>query len=151
MLNQRKNSYFILFFFLNKIFIFRNSNKRSGINQLRRQLTDESPNKQRTPPNSTGTSLSPNSSSFFNRDTNPIRITNASNTIRMSSPATTKQLDSVTLLLKQTIAPAQLIQVISKNFYSYEILLLLFFNSRFKLVLKIQQNIILNRCVENKH
>ena len=81
--------------------------------QLRRQLTDESPNKQRTPPNSTGTSLSPHSSSFLTRDTNPIRITNASNTIRMSSPATTKQLDSVTLLLKQTIAPAQLIQVIS--------------------------------------
>jgi hypothetical protein len=109
------------------------TNKRTGQSQLRRQLvnkqkkngnfifdfflkTDESPNKQRTPPNSTGTSLSPHSSSFLTRDTNPIRITNASNTIRMSSPATTKQLDSVTLLLKQTIAPQQLIQV---NFIEY--------------------------------
>ncbi len=117
MLNQRKKTSEFLFYLNNFLFVLRNSNKRSGINQLRRQLTDESPNKQRTPPNSTGTSLSPNSSSFFNRDTNPIRITNASNTIRMSSPATTKQLDSVTLLLKQTIAPAQLIQVISKNFF----------------------------------
>jgi hypothetical protein len=89
-----------------------NTNKRSGINQLRRQLTDESPNKQRTPPNSTGTSLSPHSSSFLTRDTNPIRITNASNTMRMSSPATTKQLDSVTLLLKQTISPSQLLQTV---------------------------------------
>jgi len=89
-----------------------NSNKRSGINQLRRQLTDESLHKQRTPPNSTGTSLSPHSSSFLSRDTNPIRITNASNTIRMSSPATTKQLDSVTLLLKQTMAPSQLLQTV---------------------------------------
>jgi transcription factor E3 len=86
-----------------------NTTKRSGTNQFRRQLTDESPNKQRTPPNSTSTSLSPHSSSFLTRDTNPIRIANASNTLRMSSPATTKQLDSVTLLLKQTIAPAQLI------------------------------------------
>jgi hypothetical protein len=89
-----------------------NTNKRSGINQLRRQLTDESPNKQRTPPNSTGTSLSPHSSSFLTRDTNPIRITNASNTMRMSSPATTKQLDSVTLLLKQTISPSQLLTTV---------------------------------------
>jgi len=91
-----------------------NTNKRSGINQLRRQLTDESPNKQRTPPNSTSTSLSPHSSSFISRDTNPIRITNASNTIRMStsSPATTKQLDPVTLLLKQSMAPTQLLQTV---------------------------------------
>lgn len=104
--------------FLSKSFLFfslnRNSNKRSVPNQLRRQLTDESPNKQRTPPNSTGTSLSPHSSSFFTRDTNPIRIANPSNAIRMSSSATTttKQLDSVTLLLKQSMAPTtQLIQV----------------------------------------
>ncbi|UJR22202.1 hypothetical protein I4U23_025266 [Adineta vaga] len=89
-----------------------NPNKRSIPNQLRRQLTDESPHKQRTPPNSTGTSLSPNQTSYLIRDTNPIRITNASNTMRMSSSATTKQLDSVTLLLKQTIAPSSTIQTV---------------------------------------
>lgn len=89
-----------------------NSNKRSGVNSLRRQLTDESPNKQRTPPNSVSTSLSPHSSSFLTRDTNPIRITNPSNSIRMSSPATSKQLDSVALLLKQTIPPTHLIQTV---------------------------------------
>ena len=50
------------------------------------------------------------------RDTNPIRITNASNTLRMSSSATSKQLDSVALLLKQTIAPTQLLQVIATDF-----------------------------------
>ncbi|CAF1293144.1 unnamed protein product [Adineta steineri] len=89
-----------------------NTNKRNISNQLRRQLTDESPHKQRTPPNSTGTSLSPHSSSFLTRDTNPIRITNAPNQMRMSSPATAKQLDSVTLLLKQTLAPSSMIQTV---------------------------------------
>ncbi|CAF3435809.1 unnamed protein product [Rotaria sp. Silwood1] len=99
------------------------TNKRSGTVQLRRQLTDDSLSKQRTPPNSTGTSLSPLSSSYLSRlsssnDNSPIRTTN---TIRMSSPvsnnnnnnglsSSTKQVDAVTLLLKQTIAPAQLIQ-----------------------------------------
>lgn len=81
---------------------------------MRRQLTDESPHKQRTPPNSTGTSLSPHSTSFLTRDTSSLRITNASNQLRLSTPATTKQLDSVTLLLKPTIAPTPLIQVITK-------------------------------------
>ena len=109
---KEKNTHIDFFVFFSR----RSSNKRTGSNQLRRQLTDESPNKQRTPPNSTGTSLSPHSSSFLTRDTNPIRITNASNTLRMSSPATSKQLDSVTLLLKQTVAPTQLLQVIAKEF-----------------------------------
>jgi transcription factor E3 len=89
-----------------------NSTKRSGANQLRRQLTDESPHKQRTPPNSTGTSLSPHSTSFLTRDTSSLRITNASNQLRLSTPATTKQLDSVTLLLKPTIAPTPSIQTV---------------------------------------
>ncbi|CAF0771456.1 unnamed protein product [Adineta ricciae] len=89
-----------------------NSNKRPIPNQLRRQLTDESPHKQRTPPNSTGTSLSPHQSSYLTRDTNPIRITNAQNNMRVSSPATTKQLDAVAVLLKQTIAPTPFTQTI---------------------------------------
>ncbi|CAF1415517.1 unnamed protein product [Rotaria sordida] len=102
------------------------TNKRSGTLQLRRQLTDDGLNKQRTPPNSTGTSLSPLSSSYLSRlsssnDNSPIRTTN---TVRMSSPVSNnnnnnnglstsaKQVDAVTLLLKQTIAPAQLIQTV---------------------------------------
>ncbi|CAF0954804.1 unnamed protein product [Adineta steineri] len=99
-----------------------NNNKRGGAIQLRRQLTDDSTGKPRTPPNSTGTSLSPLSTSYISRlssnDNSPIRT---ANTMRMSSPATNninnnglsssaKQVDAVTLLLKQTIAPAQLIQ-----------------------------------------
>ncbi|CAF2596907.1 unnamed protein product [Rotaria sp. Silwood2] len=98
------------------------TNKRSGTVQLRRQLTDDGLSKQRTPPNSTGTSLSPLSSSYLSRlsssnDNSPIRTTN---TMHMSSPVSnnnnnglstsTKQVDAVTLLLKQTIAPAQVIQ-----------------------------------------
>jgi hypothetical protein len=89
--------------------------------------TDDGTNKQRTPPNSTGTSLSPISTSYLSRlsssnDNSPIRTTN---TIRMSSPSnhnnnndglstSSKQVDAVTLLLKQTIAPAQVIQVKKK-------------------------------------
>ncbi len=126
-------------FFNKKIFFFfRNTNKRAGTIQLRRQLvnfffskskiliysflfskTDDGTSKQRTPPNSTGTSLSPISSSYLSRlsssnDNSPIRTTN---TIRLTSPSTnnnvpaTKQVDAVALLLKQTIAPPQLIQV----------------------------------------
>ncbi len=89
--------------------------------------TDDGTNKQRTPPNSTGTSLSPLSTSYLSRlsssnDNSPIRTTN---TIRMTSPSnnnnnnglttSTKQVDAVTLLLTQSIAPAQLIQVRKKN------------------------------------
>ncbi|UJR26920.1 hypothetical protein I4U23_008229 [Adineta vaga] len=104
------------------------NNKRVGTIQLRRQLTDDGTRQQRTPPNSTGTSVSPLSSSYLSRlssnDNSPIR---APNSIRMTSPATTinnnnnnhnglssstKQVDTVTLLLKQTIAPAQLIQTV---------------------------------------
>ncbi|CAF0734922.1 unnamed protein product [Adineta ricciae] len=101
------------------------NNKRSGTVQLRRQLTDDGTGKQNTPPNSTGTSVSPLSNSYISRlssnDNSPIRTTN---TIRMTSPATmihsnnnglspsTKQVDAVTLLLKQTIAPSQLIQTV---------------------------------------
>lgn len=77
--------------------------------------------RQRTPPNSTGTSLSPLSSSYLSRlpssnDNSPSRTTN---TLRFTSPSTslpthttlTKQVDGVALLLKQTIAPAQFTQV----------------------------------------
>lgn len=75
--------------------------------------TDDGTNKQRTPPNSTGTSLSPLSSSYLSRlsssnDNSPIRTTN---TIRLTSPPANKQADTVTFLLKQAITPAQLIQV----------------------------------------
>lgn len=120
MSNQRKKQQSFSLIERKKHFHDRNSNKRPNSNQLRRQLTDESPNKQRTPPNSVAASLSPHSSSFLTRDTNPIRITsNASNTIRMSSSATSKQLDSVTLLLKQTIAPTQLLQVMTKELFIY--------------------------------
>lgn len=91
-----------------------NTNKRAGTIQLRRQLTDDGTGKQRTPPNSTGTSLSPLSSSYLSRlsssnDNSPIRT---SNTLRLTSPPTTKSVDTVTLLLKQTIAPAQFIQTV---------------------------------------
>ncbi|CAF2117641.1 unnamed protein product [Rotaria magnacalcarata] len=103
------------------------TNKRSGTVQLRRQLTDDSFNKQRTPPNSTGTSISSISSSYISRlspsnDNSPIRTTNAmcvsspvsNNTIINNNGQSTsaKQVDAVTLLLKQTIAPAQLIQTV---------------------------------------
>lgn len=80
--------------------------------------------RQRTPPNSTGTSLSPISSSYLSRlsssnDNSPSRTMNA---VRLTSPSMTttttnphassnKQVDTVALLLKQTIAPAQLTQV----------------------------------------
>ena len=80
--------------------------------------------RQRTPPNSTGTSLSPLSSSYLSRlsssnDNSPSRTVN---TLRFTSPSTslpnhhhhptsTKQVDAVSLLLKQTLAPAQLTQV----------------------------------------
>jgi len=93
-----------------------NTNKRAGTIQLRRQLTDDGTSKQRTPPNSTGTSLSPLSGSYLSRlsssnDNSPIRT---SNSIRFTSPPTanvsTKPVETVTLLLKQTIAPAQFIQ-----------------------------------------
>ncbi|CAF1004076.1 unnamed protein product [Rotaria sp. Silwood1] len=90
-------------------------NKRSGISQLRRQLTDESSNRQRASPNSIGTNLSSQTSSILNRDSNPIRISNSSNAIRMSSPANTKQLDSVTYLLKQAIAPTQFSQTVQSR------------------------------------
>ncbi|CAF1688253.1 unnamed protein product, partial [Adineta ricciae] len=62
------------------------NNKRSGTVQLRRQLTDDGTGKQNTPPNSTGTSVSPLSNSYISRlssnDNSPIRTTN---TIRMTS------------------------------------------------------------------
>jgi hypothetical protein len=84
--------------------------------------TDDGTSKQRTPPNSTGTSLSPISSSYLSRlsssnDNSPIRT---ANNIRLTSPSittnvptsSTKSVDAVTLLLKQTIAPPQLIQTV---------------------------------------
>ena len=44
----------------------------------------------------------------------------------MSSPATTKQLDSVALLLKQTMTPTPSIQVISQECHSNQIFLFAF-------------------------
>ncbi|CAF1127251.1 unnamed protein product [Rotaria sordida] len=92
-----------------------NPNKRTGLNQLRRQLTEDNSNKQRTSPNSMGTNLSLQSPSILTRDSNPIRISNSSNAIRVSSPAHTKQLDSVTLLLKQAITPSQVTQTVQSR------------------------------------
>lgn len=73
---------------------------------------------QRTPPNSTGTSLSPLSQSFLTRlssstqETHPIRIGNLlpSNTIRLSSP-TTKPIETINVLLKQNLPSAPIVQV----------------------------------------
>ncbi|CAF3127975.1 unnamed protein product [Rotaria sp. Silwood2] len=103
---------YILLYYGYRIYLYNgNPNKRSGISQLRRQLTDDSSNRQRVSPNSIGTNLSSQSSSILTRDSNPIRTSNSSNAIRMSSPANTKQLDSISFLLKQTnAAPSQTIQ-----------------------------------------
>ena len=73
---------------------------------------------QRTPPNSTGTSLSPLSQSFLTRlsssaqETHPIRIGNLlpSNTIRLSSP-TTKPIETINVLLKQNLSSSPIFQV----------------------------------------
>ncbi|CAF3132867.1 unnamed protein product [Rotaria socialis] len=90
-----------------------NINKRVGMNQLRRQLTDESPTKQRASPNLTGTSLTSQPSLLTrDRDTNPIRISNSSNAIRMPSSANTKPFDSTTFLLQQSISPSQMTQTV---------------------------------------
>lgn len=74
---------------------------------------------QRTPPNSTGTSLSPLSQSFLTRlpssisESNPIRIGNLlpSNTIRLSSPTTTKPIETINVLLKQNLPSTPIVQV----------------------------------------
>lgn len=74
-------------------------------------------NKQRTPPNSTGTSFTSNSPSFLIRDRNSLPTSNSFNTIRMLSPANVKHSDAITSQLKQQ-TPAQVTYAIRKLFFS---------------------------------
>ncbi|CAF2103244.1 unnamed protein product [Rotaria magnacalcarata] len=93
-----------------------NTNKRVGINPLRRPITDESPTKQRASPNLTCTSLTSQPSLLIrDRDTNPTRISNSSNAIRMSSSANTKPFDSAAFLLPQSISPSQMPQAVQSR------------------------------------
>ncbi|CAF1230685.1 unnamed protein product [Didymodactylos carnosus] len=101
------------------------------VQQVRTQLVKQFDDEKRTSPNSTGTSSSPLSSSYLSRlssstDNSPVRPpvllrnqnTIPSSTVLPSSASSngiqqspTKQLDSVTLLLKQAIVPSQIFQV----------------------------------------
>lgn len=104
-----------------------NNNKRTSTVQLGRQLTDDGSSKQRTPPNSLGNSVSPLSSSYLSRlsssnESSPSRNGNINLTRSASASATNmspsaaipsrKPNDTVTSLLKQAIAPTQLIQAV---------------------------------------
>jgi len=102
-----------------------NNNKRTSTAQLGRQLTDDGSSKQRTPPNSLGNSVSPLSSSFISRlsssnesspsrngNINSTRFVTATNISPTTAIPSRKANDTVTSLLKQAIAPTQLIQAV---------------------------------------